>query len=140
MNDLSNSQMPVAPLNDVDLEQVSGGNLYVEGSSMYTLISTQLQGILAPFKDDISSWENSVRYKDVLETLHTYDTSSKSDAYLASFYANSWNTKHPNSKQQMNADLAHAILSIENKYDRAAIACLGTPTQMEKAIIALYNS
>lgn len=140
MKDLPDSQPPIAPLSDVDLEQISGGvdNLYSEAKSAYNQISDPLKKILGGYEDEINQWAIEIKLQKVLNVLETYDTSSCSKDYLNNYFANSWNEKHPNGKR-MAPWLAEAILAVPNKYDRAAIACLPTTDDMINALNSLLN-
>ena len=142
MEDSPKTQLPIAPLDEIDLDEVSGGanilDLYKDGINVYSLITSQAQAALAPFASDLKTLESEIRYKNILATLAKYDSSKLSIGQKADFLSNSWNQRHQG--QYMSPEMAQLILSMENKYDRAAIMSLSSVDDMMSALTAIYGN
>lgn len=135
---MENSQKnlaPIEPMNDVSLDQVSGGNPlegYQQGVGIYSTVSNTVNALLAPFADDLKNFEDSERYRKVIETLRTYKPQEGITINKCNHLANSWNNKHPG--QYMSPDLAGLILGIKDEKVQAAIICLPRIDAMQQVL------
>ncbi len=136
---------PVKALEDIDLDQVSGGStdpieLTNVSLSAYSQFSQLATSVLAPWVDTIKESAFKIQYGPTLKVLETYNTNTEYTlSEKAAYYAQSWNAKHPK-LEPMSENLAEYILSIQNTGAQVAIACLPTVTDMENAYMALVNS
>lgn len=137
---------PVQVLDDINLEQVSGGSSVdpIEMTNVaamaYSQFSQLANSALAPWVDTIKESAFKIQYGPTLRVLETYNNNTEYTlSEKASYYAKSWNARHPK-LEPMSDNLAEYILSIQNTGAQVAIACLPTVTEMENACMALMNS
>lgn len=140
MEDTQKNLSPIAPMTDVDLDQVSGGNVlldYQQGAAIMSSLSNNVSALLAPFADDLNSLEGKLRCRNIYNTLGTYDKSSASMTAKCNHLATSYNKYHKG-QTQMTPELASFILPLDPG-DRAAIMALDDVDKMIPILDKIYT-
>ena len=130
MNNVEKVQPHISALEDTDLEQISGG-MDLNDVTEFRLNQTAFNALLGLFKNDINSLEDQIRYADVINTLETYDRSSKPWSEKCRRLAASWNKG--NKCNIMTPEIAGAGLQIKDPISRAKFFSL-SPDKMQEAL------